>query len=136
MGISKSERIWFKKVKVSEIRQNERSPTHLNANTATDAKLLGQRRNLRIGSNFDAQLSHPHHRTRSLALLSTSLRLAFVGIDDSDTRLLICLVSLTISRHSVMGASCESMLMMNYNQKNINTSAAARELFTCERLSM
>jgi len=63
--------------------------THLYANTTSNAQLLGQGGNLGIGSDLNAQLAHANNRTGSLALLSASLRLALVRIDDGDTSLFV-----------------------------------------------
>lgn len=52
--------------------------THLNADTATDAELLGECRYFRVRSHFDAKFSHSHDGARPLALLPASLRLALV----------------------------------------------------------
>lgn len=76
--------------------------THLDADTTTDAELFGQYCYLGVWSYFNAELSHSNDGTRALALLPASLRLAFVSADDSNTRLLIRLISLAISRHSVI----------------------------------
>lgn len=38
------------------------APTYLHADTATDAQLLGQRGDLRVGRHLNAQLAHANHR--------------------------------------------------------------------------
>lgn len=75
--------------------------SYLDADTATDAKLLGQRGYLRCGRHFDAQLAHAHHWTGLLALLPTALRFAFVIADNGNTRLLVRLLVLLPARHAV-----------------------------------
>lgn len=78
----------------------ERRVTNLDANTAADAQLLGQGGNLRGGRHFDAQLAHADDGTGLLALLTTSLRFAFVCADDGNSRLLVRLLHGLILRHS------------------------------------
>jgi hypothetical protein len=73
--------------------------TYLHADTATDAQLLGERSNFRVGSDFNAKFSHANNWTCFLALLPAALGLALVRIDDGNARLLVGLISLTISRH-------------------------------------
>lgn len=60
--------------------------TFLHTNTATDAQLLTDRRNLIGRRHLNAQLARTHHRTGSFALLIASLRLALVLVDDRDSR--------------------------------------------------
>lgn len=66
--------------------------TYLDADTATNAQLLGQRGDLRQRRHLNAQLAHTHHRTGLFALLPASLRLALVLADNGDTRLLVGLI--------------------------------------------
>lgn len=91
--------------------------SHLDTNTAADAELLRQNSDLGIRSYFDAQLSHPNDWARTFALLAASFRLAFVRVDDSNTGLLVRLISLAITRHSETEIRSESMLMMSITKK-------------------
>jgi len=75
--------------------------THLDANTATDAQLLGQRGYLGRGRHLDAELAHAHHWAGLLALLPTPFGLALVIADDGNTRLLVHLLVLLSARHAV-----------------------------------
>jgi hypothetical protein len=58
---------------------------YLHANTATDAKFLGNNGDFVVRSDLNAELSHANHRTAFLALLSASLRFAFVWADNGNT---------------------------------------------------
>lgn len=67
---------------------------YLNANTTSNAKLFGNSGDFVVGSDLNAELSHANDRTAFLALLSASLRFAFVRADNGNTgqfiRLLGC----------------------------------------------
>lgn len=63
------------------------------ADTATDAKLLGNLGNFRIGLYFDAKLSHANDGARFLALLLAFLRLALFRRNDGDSRKTIAIVA-------------------------------------------
>lgn len=97
--------------------------SNLDTNTATDAELFRQHSDFGIWSYFNAKFSHSDNRTWSFALLSTSFRLTFIGIDDSDTGLLIRFISLAITRHSENKKTKWKYVNDEYNQENINTSA-------------
>ena len=56
----------------------------LDADTATDAEILGDVRDLRGAAHLDAQLANLHQRARLLALLPAFLRAALVRRDDGD----------------------------------------------------
>lgn len=84
--------------------------TNLDADTATDAQLLGQGGNLRGGRHFDAQLAHADYGTGLLALLTTSLGFAFVCADDGNSCLLVRLLYGLILRHDeAVGVSCRTV---------------------------
>lgn len=76
--------------------------TYLYADSATDAELLGEDGNLGGGRHFNAQLAHADYGTGPLALLSASLRLAFVRADDGNSRLLVRLLGRLVLRHGVL----------------------------------
>ena len=60
--------------------------TLLHADTAADTQRLAEEGDFIGGLHFDAQLANLHHRAALLALLSTLLRLASVGIHNGDAR--------------------------------------------------
>lgn len=80
--------------------QEHHPATHLHADTAPDAQLLREGRNLRVHRDLDAELAHPDDRAGLFALLPASLRLALVRADDGDTRLLVRLLGGSVARHS------------------------------------
>ena len=81
------------------------APPYLDADTASDAELLGNNGDLIIGRHLDAEFAHAHHGARALALLATSLRLAAVAVDDGDTGELAALLLSPPLRHGCCPAS-------------------------------
>ena len=80
--------------------------SYLDADTASDAELLGDDGDLVIGRHLDTELAHAHHRARALALLATSLRLAAVAVDDGDTGELAALLLSAPLRHGCPASPC------------------------------
>mmetsp|Transcript_12096 Transcript_12096/g.34597 ORF Transcript_12096/g.34597 Transcript_12096/m.34597 type:complete len:236 (-) Transcript_12096:33-740(-) len=77
----------------------------LDADTASDAKRLGEEGKLALGTDLNAKLAHFDDGTGLLAFLSALLGLALVRLDDGDTGQLIGIVpglvlaSLLLGRH-------------------------------------